>query len=1006
MRSATSTQPEPRYRPCRRALVLTLTALMLSSSFALALAAPRGAAAAAPATVDMRYDPTGDGLVTNADLMAVVNAWTNARESGTGCAGPSPVDITGDGCLSIADIQAMSARLGGKTKRAVTLKTTVATTSDAQTATASSIPFANTLIVVNSTGDAPDAAPSDGVCATSDGVCTLRAAIDTANRVAGADTIAFNIPGTGPHSINITTELPAISDETGGTIVNGYSQAGSSPNTDPVVSNAVIKIQIVGPRKIGTSTSINGITITSPNNAIRGVALLRLKRSIWVSGPDAHDNAIDGAFVGTGADGLPWYDAIDNVEHKGGDGGAFGIWFSGGANRNRVGGTHPTERMVVSGNANDGIGMRNEGTSYNVVLGTLVGMNPAGTNKTRNWGDGLDMNYGASNNIIGGLSAQERNVITGNLGEGIEISHDANTAFNQVIGNYIGVGVDGLRPADTTAIRNTGYAISLEDGPADNQIGPGNILSNNVKGGLHLYGNGNTRNRIFENRIGVDLNNNPAGNGGDGIHLRYHANGELIGPGNMIAYNAGSGVEMVDSDVDFNTITQNSIYANGGLGIDIAPLGVTPNDSGDFDNGPNNGLNFPVLSQATVTSVTGTACAGCTIEVFIADSGAGAHGEGRTFVGADTASGSGTFVVAVAGVSEGQYVTATATDAAGNTSEFALNMVAGEELPPPPPGTPIPATIQFEDYNTGGQNVGYYDTTAGNNGNRYRTDDVDIQNCTDPTTPGGQICYNVGWTTAGEWLAYDVYTPVASFFTMTIRVATPSIGRSISVQLDDTTVVSNLSVPNTGGYQAWANLSTGSFEIPAGTHRIKIFTNGSNLNLNSFSLNAAGAPPPPPPPGTPIPGIIQAEDYNEGGQNVGYYDTTTGNNTGKYRNDDVDIQTCTDPTTPAGTTCFHVGTVAFGEWTAYDVYTPVADSFTLTFRVATASTNRAYTVKLDGVIVLQSVLLPNTGGYKVWADATTPSIDIPAGTHTLVIQAKAANINFNHMTVTAAGGGN
>ncbi len=65
--------------------------------------------------------------------------------------------------------------------------------------------------------------------------------------------------------------------------------------------------------------------------------------------------------------------------------------------------------------------------------------------------------------------------------------------------------------------------------------------------------------------------------------------------------------------------------------------------------------------------------------------------------------------------------------------------------------------IQFEDYNTGGQNVGYYDTTAGNTGTKYRADDVDIQNCTDPTTPAGQTCYNVGWTAPGEWLAYDVF---------------------------------------------------------------------------------------------------------------------------------------------------------------------------------------------------------------------------------------------------------
>jgi len=769
-------QPTPIPTRQHLALALLLTILMLLGTLVLT---PRQAAAASasPITVDTRYDLTGDGLVSNADVMVVVNAWTNARESGSSCAGASAADINGDGCLSISDIQAMSGRLGGTTERGRASKTSIslARTDSMRSATANSVPFANPMIVVNSTGDAPDATPDDGICATGGGFCTLRAAIVTANRVVGPDTIAFDISGAGPHSINIAIELPALSDETGGTIINGYSQPGAIPNTDPVVSNAVIRIQIVGPRAIGNPTSINGLVITSPNNAIRGVSLLRLKRSIWVTGPDAHDNAIDGSFVGTGADGQPWYDEINNVENKGGDPSAFGIWFSGGAHHNRVGGTYPTERMVVSGNANDGIGMHNDNTSYNVILGTLVGMRPDGTNKIRNWCDGFDLNYGASYNVIGGLSAEERNVITGNQGEGIEISHDAATAFNRVVGNYIGVGVNGRKPSDPF-IRNAGFAISLEDGPADNQIGPGNILSNNVKGGIHIYGHGNTRNQIYENRIGVDLNNAPAGNGGDGINIRFHAIDQLVGPNNVIAHNAGSGVVIVDSDVDFNTITRNSMYANGGFGIDIATdgvRGVTANDPGDLDNGSNNELNFPVLTQATETTVSGTACADCTIEVFVTDAGSDTHGEGRRFIGADITSGTGAFAVPVSGVQQGKYVTATATDAAGNTSEFAQNLVVGEELPPPPSGTPIPGTIEFEDYNTGGQNVGYFDTTTGNSGSKYRADDVDIQNCTDPTTPAGAICYNVGWTAPTEWLAYDVNSPNTGFFALTLRVATP-----------------------------------------------------------------------------------------------------------------------------------------------------------------------------------------------------------------------------------------
>src|SRR6516225_2269816 len=65
--------------------------------------------------------------------------------------------------------------------------------------------------------------------------------------------------------------------------------------------------------------------------------------------------------------------------------------------------------------------------------------------------------------------------------------------------------------------------------------------------------------------------------------------------------------------------------------------------------------------------------------------------------------------------------------------------------------TALPARIQAEDYDTGGENVGYYDTTPGNSGGQYRQDDVDIETTTD--TGGG---YNVGWIAAGEWLQYTV----------------------------------------------------------------------------------------------------------------------------------------------------------------------------------------------------------------------------------------------------------
>ena len=140
-------------------------------------------------------------------------------------------------------------------------------------------------------------------------------------------------------------------------------------------------------------------------------------------------------------------------------------------------------------------------------------------------------------------------------------------------------------------------------------------------------------------------------------------------------------------DTDFNTITRNAIYGNTGLGIDLDSIGApNPNDPGDADSGANQQLNAPVIGSATQQLVSGTACVTCTVEVFRAAGEAGAYGQGQTFVGSALVGADGAFSASVSGIAAGDYVTATATDALGNTSEFALNLRAVASAAPPPQG--------------------------------------------------------------------------------------------------------------------------------------------------------------------------------------------------------------------------------------------------------------------------------------------------------------------------------
>ena len=96
---------------------------------------------------------------------------------------------------------------------------------------------AGKTFTVNVTGDGHDANPGDGVCQTSvPGNCSLRAAIEEANASPGVDTIHFNIPGAGVHTIAPSSALVI----TEGVIIDGYSQPGASPNTQTVSDNAVL----------------------------------------------------------------------------------------------------------------------------------------------------------------------------------------------------------------------------------------------------------------------------------------------------------------------------------------------------------------------------------------------------------------------------------------------------------------------------------------------------------------------------------------------------------------------------------------------------------------------------------------------------------------------------------------------------------------------------------------------------------------------------------------------
>ena len=194
----------------------------------------------------------------------------------------------------------------------------------------------------------------------------------------------------------------------------------------------------------------------------------------------------------------------------------------------------------------------------------------------------------------------------------------------------------------------------------DNNLIEGNTITNSTSGIIVREGSDN--NVIRNNNIGLSSSGTAGPNMRAGIVL--YGSGNTI-ENNRIANNGGEGIAVLQHDaLGRNTITQNSIYDNDGLGIDLIDDPVE--------------VSEPLIIDAGLTEITGEACAGCTVELFLAAPDPTDYGEGRTFLGEGTADSSRTFSITLdEALTECDPVTATATDPLGNTSEFALNARAG-----------------------------------------------------------------------------------------------------------------------------------------------------------------------------------------------------------------------------------------------------------------------------------------------------------------------------------------
>ncbi|WP_405206155.1 family 16 glycosylhydrolase [Aquimarina sp. LLG6339-5] len=142
-----------------------------------------------------------------------------------------------------------------------------------------------------------------------------------------------------------------------------------------------------------------------------------------------------------------------------------------------------------------------------------------------------------------------------------------------------------------------------------------------------------------------------------------------------------------------------------------------------------------------------------------------------------------------------------------------------------------------------------------------------------------------------------------------------------------------------------------------------------------------------------VPGILQAEDYKEGGEGVGYHDLSTGNTGGAYRQDNVDIENTGDILGGA----YNVGWIDAGEWLAFDINaTDSNNSYDIDFRVASPNGNGKFHLELDGVAITEVISVPNTGNWQQYETVSITGVSINSGNHDLrvVFDSNGLNLNF------------
>jgi len=546
---------------------------------------------------------------------------------------------------------------------------------------------------------------------------SLRAALYYATDHPGSP-VKFNIPTSDPgysngvFNIHLTGMLPPLAAN--GMVIDGSTQPGFAGKPLIVVDGSQILPE--------TFTSDTGLLIYSASNQVKNICFTGFNwNGITLFYPDATNNTISGCWIGVNANGS---NAAPNAFQ--------GILIAAGASGNIIGGTNALSRNVISGNSQYGVLITDSNTIGNVVLGNYIGTDANGSNPVPNVLGGVFLVASASHNLIGGTNAGAGNVISGNPGSGILmrgsqvvnntvqgnfIGTDATgmnplpntvagvtidtgsssnliggivagarnvisgniltydygvlvtgpgTSGNVVEGNYIGLGVDGL-----TAVPNY-WGLVCADGSTNNMLGgtmtgARNVISGNDDEGLRLTDPGTMANMVQGNFIGTDASgSNAVPNSFAGMTILNGATFNTIGGTTLTARNVISGnyigVAIGNAGTSGNVVQGNLV----GIGVDgrtavpntFAGIVVSGGATDNFIGGTAPGAaNFVSANLQYGVSLSDAGTSGNTVEGnFIGTDITGTNGLGNgtgSFYGANVELQSGATSNFIGGTSPG-----------------------------------------------------------------------------------------------------------------------------------------------------------------------------------------------------------------------------------------------------------------------------------------------------------------------------------------------------------------